>query len=457
MDTKNLMNDRSLRKKDFICIGYCLVIIGAFIVTAMISFLSEYGIHPDEYDVKLCMDWCMDRWIWPDMRLTGAGLGNTYSGYGYTKVCNYTPYFLIFSKIAFVFQKIMGNLPYYRMPNLLLMAVMCVYILKKLKTQNWLMLGFGICIQAWYIFSYVTADAEDFFLAFFAIVMLGDEDSLLWKTLNSQPDKPVRGRDLVCCIALGVMYGVLMLGKPYYYAIHAFTFTVLIIHLVKSKINYRKSLLSKYLLIAGIAIAIFAGRTAIEIHYYGFDKMEVKEQMMEQYCDYDKNPRTPPEEQAQTWRMVSKGYSLPDLFRLDPKWFEKTFRSYASYSVYNDGHVLFYIAMAALYGIIYVWMGISLCRNGDKWTFIIVSLFISGSLAASVLFSYLWDDQPQGRYVLTIGLFACYLGSRTRTLWQNRIFRGVVLSAACLSILYYGLFVSRKVIDLGYVRELLRL
>ena len=91
-----------------------LVILGAFVVACMISFLSEFGKHPDEYDVRACMDWCMTRWIWPDMRLMGTGLGDTFSGYGYTKVCNYTPYFLIFSKIAAVFKIFMENLPYFR-------------------------------------------------------------------------------------------------------------------------------------------------------------------------------------------------------------------------------------------------------------------------------------------------------------------------------------------------------
>jgi len=451
MDTKNLMNDRSLRKKDFICIGYCLVIIGAFIVTAMISFLSEYGIHPDEYDVKLCMDWCMDRWIWPDMRLTGAGLGNTYSGYGYTKVCNYTPYFLIFSKIAFVFQKVMGNLPYYRMPNLLLMAVMFVYILKKLKTQNWLMLGFGICIQAWYIFSYVTADAQDFFLGFFSVVFLADKESILWKALDTG------SRRTFYCILLGIMYGIMLLGKPYYYAILVLTFVVLVGHLVKSEINIRKPLLARYFLIAGIAVAILAGRAAVDLHYYGLDKASAKEQMAEQYCDYDKNPRTPPEDQVQTWKMPSKGYSLPDLFRFEPRWFEKTFRSYVSYSVYIDGNNLYYIVMALLYAAIYIWIGVYLCRSGDKWIFITGSALIVGNITASVLFSYIYDNQPQGRYLLPVALTVCYLGAVARDLWKNCIFRMIVLGAACLSVLYFGLYVSRKVIDLGYVRELLRL
>ena len=448
------------RKKDIFVIISSLVIIGAFIVVAMISLLSELGMHPDEFDVKLCLDWCMKRFIWPDMRLTGEGLGDTYSGYGYTKVCNYSPYFLIFSKIALVFKQFMANLPYYRMPNLILMAGICVYMLMKLQEKNYLMLGFGMCIQAWYIFSYVTADAEDFILAFFAIALLCDKNS------DPRGDASVDGGGRKSVgglngnlnrlpIALGVLYGLMLLGKPYYYATLVLIFIVYLERLVKSEVKIRKQLLPRYILIAGIAFAILAGRAAIDLHYYGFDKASAKQQMEEQYADPDKNPLTPIEEQEPTYHMASKGYSVADFFEYNPDWFELSFRSFASYSVYPDGHTIFYIVMGLLYAAVYVWLGITLCRDGDTWIFVVVTLLNIGNVIASLLNSYLIDSQPQGRYLLPIALATCFLGARARRVWDNRIFRTLVLAASCLSILYFGLFCSRKLIDLGYVKTLL--
>ncbi|SCY06716.1 hypothetical protein SAMN02910292_00764 [Lachnospiraceae bacterium XBB2008] len=460
---------RSRIKENIFTYISALVIIGAFIVVAMVSFLSELGMHPDEFDVKMCMDWCMNRFIWPDMRLTGEGLGDTFSGYGYTKVCNYSPYFLIFSKIAYVFKQFMDVLPYYRMPNLLLMAVICVYTLKKLKDHNYLMLGFGMCIQAWYIFSYVTADAEDFLLGFFAIALLADEDSFLWRTLgvrhhyknvtevNNSVTVPITVSGIISCVLLGVMYGLMLLGKPYYYATLMLTFIVLAWRLIKSEINIRKQLLSRYILIAGVAFAILAGRAALDFHYYGFDKASAEQQMSEQYSDYDKNPLTPIEEQEPTYHMASKGYSIVDFFRYSPDWFELSFRSFASYSVYRDGHDLYYRVMAGLYLLIYVWLGVYLCNKGEKGIFIVVTLLNIGSVVASVLNSYLIDCQPQGRYLLPIALATCYLGARARKLMDHRGFRALVLITACLSISYFGLFASRKLIDLGYVRTLFSL
>lgn len=447
----------------------CLFVIGAFLVACMISFLSEYGKHPDEFDVRLCLDWCMNRWIWPDMRQMGVGLGDTYSGYGFTKVCNYTPYFLIFSKISYVFKQFMGNLPYYRMPNLLLMAVLIAYIIRKIRDNNWLMLGFGICVQAWYIFSYVTADAEDFLLAFLAAAMLADKDSLLWMTLDagaadgqtSENDpKPARMMDRHCvfrCIGLGIMYGLILLGKPYYYATLFLTFIVLMYHLIKTGINNRKTLICRYVLIAGVAFAILGGRALLDFHYYGFDKAEAKAQMAEMYSDYDKNPTTPIEDQTPMYRMASKGYTLPDMFRLEPKWFALSYKSFAAASIYYEGHLFYFTIIGLLYVVIYSWMGIYLCRHGEIPAFVFCTLLNIGSVVASILFSYLKDCQPQGRYLLQMVLTTCYLGSRATDLWKNRAFRSVVLAASCVSLLFFGLVETRKLIDLGYVRNLLSL
>lgn len=445
----------------------CLVMIGAFVVVCMISFFSEFGKHPDEFDVRACMDWCMSRWIWPDMRQMGLGLGDTYSGYGYTKVCNYTPYFLIFSKISYVFKQFMGNLPYYRMPNLLLMAFLIVYIIRKIRDNNWLMLGFGICVQAWYIFAYVTADAEDFLLAFISIAMLADRDSFLWRTLcvvepNGQSDAedkhPVRifdRRVVFGCIVLGIMYGLMLLGKPYYFATLFLTFIILLFHLIKSEVNNRKALLGRYILIAGVAFSILAGRALLDLHYYGFDKAQAEAQMSEKYSDYDKNPTTPIEEQTPTYHMASKGYALSDLFDYEPNWFALSYKSFVAASIYYDGHMLFFTVIGLLYIAIYVWLGIYLCRHGDVPVFVFCTVLNIGSVVASIFNSYLIDCQPQGRYLLPILLATCYLGSRATELWERKAFRIVVLAASCISLLFFGLVETRTFIDLGYVRNLL--
>ncbi len=454
-----------------------LVILGALIVTAMIALLSEYGMHPDEYDVRLCLDWCKTRWIWPDMRLTGEGLGDTYSGYGYTKVCNYTPYFLIAGKIAYVFEKFMGAFPYYRVPNLLLILLISVYMLKKLKSRDWLMLTFGICVQAWYIFSYVTADAMDFAAAFFALVFLADDKSILWKTLRSENQTVSKETEDVLpsisetdrisnairncmCVLLGILYGLILLGKPYYWAVLVLTFIVILRTIIKSRINKSDIVISSFLpraiAIMCIAFAILLARFALDIYYYGTSKAEVKTQMEITYADPDKNPATHIDEQSPTYRMYSKGYSLTDMFSFDPGWIRETYRSFVSARVTVSGDEWYFILIGVLYAFLYVKISVSLIKQGDLWLFITGSALNLGNIIASVLNSYMVDCQPQGRYLLPILLTVAFMASKAVSLKEDKIFRSALLASACLSLFYFGLFDSRKLIDLTYARSLFR-
>lgn len=68
------------------------VIAGALLVVCIIGLFSALGLHPDEWDVKACLDYGMTHFLPPDMR--DPAVAQTYSGYGYTKLENYTWYFL---------------------------------------------------------------------------------------------------------------------------------------------------------------------------------------------------------------------------------------------------------------------------------------------------------------------------------------------------------------------------
>lgn len=456
MDLRSSIKSNLFR---YLCI---LVFIGAFVVITAIALLSEFGVHPDEYDVRACLDWGMNHFIWPDMRIKGIGLGDTYSLYGYTKLSNYTPYFLIAGKIAYVFKCFMGYLPYYRMPNLLLALFITLLNIKEIKRKPYVILGFGICVQAWYIFSYVTADAQDFLLTYLSILLLADPDSPLWRTLGVRGagDHKTEGidrKDLIACVILGLLYGLILLGKPYYYANLVLTFIVVIQEIIKTKVNKKKYSLIKGFLILGVCLIVWLARAGLDFYYYGMDKSSIEIEMAEEYASADKKPSTPPEEQDVTWRMASKGYTLADFFDINDDWFIKSFRSFAGARITVEGEELYFAVIALLYIALYIMIGLYAFREGNSFIFITGTLLGIGGIAASVINSYMVDSQPQGRYLLPIVLTTCYLASLSGNLWKNRLFKAVVLAAAFLSLMYFGLVDIRKLIDLSYVRELLSL
>ena len=99
------------------------VIAGALLVVCIIGLFSALGLHPDEWDVKACLDYGMTHFLPPDMR--DPAVAQTYSGYGYTKLENYTWYFYLAGKIALLFKTMFCSLAYYREP----FAVCCPRLL----------------------------------------------------------------------------------------------------------------------------------------------------------------------------------------------------------------------------------------------------------------------------------------------------------------------------------------
>lgn len=443
------------KNKDIFGIVSAIVLVGAFLVITMISLLSEHGIHPDEYDVKACLDWAMGHIIWPDMRLMGEGLGDTYSWYGYTKMSNYTVYFLVASKIAYIFKLFMGVWPYYRMPNLLLAIMLMVVMIKNVSTKKYLMLAFGVCVQAWYIFSYVTADALDFVFAFIALIILADENSVLWSVIKENEKSK---RNTIRLIGIGLLYGMMLLGKPYYYSVMVLTFVVLVSFLLKKEKTERKAIFNKYLIVLITCLLVYGARAGLDFYYYGTDKANIELEMMEKYAVEDKKPSTPVEEQLQTYHAYDKGYPISFIFEDDPQWFAKSFRSYVSAQMMNDGPLAYFIIMGIMYAVIIVWISVNLYRaEGGKIVLFTGWILIIGGVVASVLNSYFIDSQPQGRYLLPIALITSYMSSRVPAVFKDKRFATIVLLTACLSVAYFGLVDSRDLIDLGYVRNILGL
>lgn len=86
------------KRIDCFSLFFIAVMAGALLVVVLIGLFSDLGLHPDEWDVKMCLDYGMTHFLPPDMR--APGLGDTYSWYGYTKLDNYTWYFFLAGKVA---------------------------------------------------------------------------------------------------------------------------------------------------------------------------------------------------------------------------------------------------------------------------------------------------------------------------------------------------------------------
>ncbi|MDO4293128.1 MAG: hypothetical protein Q4C65_07880 [Eubacteriales bacterium] len=424
---------------DWFTLTAVAVMAGAMLVVVLIGLFSPLGLHPDEWDVKACLDYGMTHFFPPDMR--AEEVSGTYSGYGYTKLENYTWYFYLAGKIALLFQAMCYGIAYYRIPNLLLFAALAFVFVRNVRRKNWLMAAFGICVQAWYIFSYTTADALDFFLSFLAVYLLADEDSLLYRTVDS---RRLSGRTAGSIVLLGLLYGNIALGKQNYLAILALVFVVLLLRLIWQKDRAQRRILWRnYLLILGVFAAVFLFRAGFDLIHYGADKAQVKEAVAIAHADYDKNPSTPQQERNPSWRMFSQGKSILAVFEENPEWFSMTYKSFCGLLQDHDTGAWYYWCMGILYTALFAGAGIHTFRQRDnlqgKLLFTTGALLMLGGLVASILNSWLIDSMAQGRYLLPAILIFGYLTSRTPDLLQKRHYRLLLSAAGVLSVGYFGL------------------
>lgn len=362
----------------------------------------------------------MTHFLPPDMR--DPAVAQTYSGYGYTKLENYTWYFYLAGKIALLFKMMFCSLAYYRVPNLLLFAALAFYFVRNIRQKNWLMVALGICVQSWYIFSYTTADALDFTISFAITCLLCNPQSLLYRTVEK---KKLCRRDIPAFLLLGLLFGNIALGKQCYLAILALSFFVLLLRLIWQKDPLQKKVLWRnYLIIVGVFLAVFAFRAGFDIAHYGTEKSQVKEAVAIQYADYDKNPSTPTEELNPSWHMYSRGYTLPDVFAENPDWFAMSYKSFCGLLQDHDTGAWYYWCMGLLYLTLFAGIGIATFRQPDnlqgKIRFVICTLLMVGELAASIVNSWLIESMAQGRYLLPCILIAGYLASTVPELFQKK-------------------------------------
>lgn len=424
---------------DFLTLFATAVMAGALLVVIVIGLFSDLGLHPDEWDVKSCLDYGMTHFFPPDMR--DPEVAGTYSGYGYTKLDNYTWYFFLAGKIALLFQKMFYSIRYYRIPNILLFAALALFFVRNIKKKPWLMIASGICVQAWYIFSYTTADALDFFLSLLAVYELSAKNSLLYRTVSV---KKITRRNLPGFLLLGILFGMIALGKLNYLAILALIFFVLLYKLIRERDKgIRKNLWRNYWVIVGVFLIVFAARASFDLVHYGFEKASIEEEMSLIYSDPDKNPATPIEEQSPSYHMLSKGATLADFFAENPEWFSMSYQSFCGISALSRTNIWYYIIMGVLYAAIFLSIGIAVFRQKNNFwgrlEFITGFLLMLGGLIASVINSYVIDSQAQGRYLLPMVLIAGYLASRSPQLFEKRYYRALLIAAGVLSVAYFGL------------------
>lgn len=406
-------------------------IIGAVLLCFYIGSRSPFWLNPDEYEVRAAVRYYKTHWLPPDLR--SDSIADAFAVYGTSRHSEFNTFYFWTGKIGQLFKDAALQS---RWLNMGLFAVMAAMVVKYCKKYFALLFVLLLTPQLWFIYSYTTSDALDFFWGFLCILQLMKEDSILNRILNEKFSK----KQIPAYFLMALLFVNMFWAKVSFYPILLFVFLILLIRLFEKQGEERKILFRKYLILVGMTFAVFAIRYMItDFRYYGFDKYGVYNEVMELRATYEYKPSTPPQEQAGSIYLYNKGVPL-SLFFGEMRFNQDLFNTFAGFfGNYNFGMAgWYYTAMAILYLALFGCLIFELIKMKDKKKWLEFAA-VTGCIASQYLLvfinGYFVDFQPQGRYMLPALLYVAYLVYTCKESRNNKVIR-LILCATCILSLY---------------------
>lgn len=421
--------DRFTRTTSWI---YAAGIFGAVLLCVYLANRSPFWFNPDEYEAKAVSNYYFSHWMPPDIR--SDSIADTFAVYGTTRHSEFNTFYFWTGKLG---QWFSDTAVQCRILNMILFTVMSAIVIKNCRKYFALLFALLLTPQLWYIFSYSTSDAMDFFVGFLCIYQLIKEDSLLNRLLK----EPLSGKKIPGYLLISLLFVHLFWAKITFYPVLFFLFLILLIRLFEKQGNERKDLLIKYVIIVGMTLGIFMIRYMItDFGYYGFEKNRIVKEMMEIRATYPYKPSTPPQEQAKSIYLYNKGLTLKEFFSPKMEFNKNLFRTVAGFfGRYDFGAAdWYYVGMAVLYICLFACLIYELYKGRErkKWLeFAAVVVCIGIQYLLIVINGYFVDFQPQGRYMLPSLLYVTYLVYTCKEAQKNKIIR-LILCATCVMSLY---------------------
>lgn len=412
-------------------------ILGAVLLCFYIGSRSPFWLNPDEYEVRAAVRYYRTHWLPPDLR--SDSIADAFAVYGTSRHSEFNTFYFWAGKIGQFFKDAALQS---RWLNMGLFAAMAAVVVKYCKKYFALLFVLLLTPQLWFIYSYTTSDALDFFWGFLAVFQLMKEDSTLNRLLKGSISK----KEIPSYLLLSFLFVNMFWGKISFYPILLFVFLILLIRLFDKQGEERKVLFRKYLILLGLTFAIFAIRYMItDFRYYGFDKYGVYNEVMELRATYEYKPSTPPQEQAGSIYLYNKGVPL-SLFFGEMRFNQDLFNTFAGFfGNYNFGMAdWYYFAMAGFYIALFGCLIYELIKMKSKRKWLEFAA-VMGCIASQYLLvfinGYFVDFQPQGRYMLPALLYVAYLVYTCKESKNNKVIR-LILCGTCILSLYAYLTVG---------------
>ncbi len=429
-----------IKEKYYIYIFY-ICLIASFIGMALIAIFSNEYTHPDEQQTKAAVLYYEDHNLIPDIRQLSD---EYYSGYGMTRLSELNPYYFIAGKISGLFDFSHR----YRIFNVVLGIILIVISVLNIKKCPALSFAFALTPQLWYIFSYATSDAFDYFICFLCLYQVLKPDSMLGHILDATKKSP-----FYYYIFPGILFGTTLLAKKNYFLVSLWLGIYFLFRLIRCAKENRLILFSRLIILFMIAMTVFLLRLAADYTVYGFDKKEIVAADMEKHAfdDYSLKNEVP---SAASYHLKDKGTALSDvLFHMDfHKLLGMSFCGlYGAYSIgtSNIYYILYSICFALLLLLIAksVFLKPKDALRKVEFTTLLFLMFFSYVLV--VINAWAVDFQPQGRYLFPALIVVSYALTFVSTEDDKKALRCLLSALLLLSTASFLIIGTLQIIRLA--------
>jgi len=428
----NLVRNFSLRFSSGV-VTVCLIVV--FVVSLLMALGAKFNGSPDERDHFMTADYYKTH--------SSTPLRNAESGaYTYNSLWNYSRVYLkvadyfIAGKVSNLFDRWFDSYISVRFFGLFLI-VLFIFLSVRFPRSGVVLLPFLFTPQTWYLFSYVNDASFPLFLSF----------CLLLLTESIKPrlvDEDFNFKKVIGIVFIGLLLGLLLLSKKnylvftFFYLFYIFTLPIKISGKIAADfrgfVHSFKRFVKVPLAILGIALCVFAARELT------VDRQKVPLAIQtETYYNQSK---------VSFEKHVATGISGEARFKSYPKmmkkWVHNSFKSFfGTYGFMRYwGTKFYYKAIVVLLLLLMLGILTTIYIRKDWelafWSLLFLASFVVIIFASSYLYSYRYDYQAQGKYLVPIlpilGLIFLKAEQRMGTKYFNRFMMPLFIALFLLSL-----------------------
>lgn len=456
------MNSRLIKSEIFTSFALLKIfLVVAVLLSLTMAFWSNFDRHPDELFHFEAAKYYVNHFLPPE--ISDPEIRASYSVYGVSYLnYHWAEYFSAGKFMLLTSPVLRDQLLAARLFPVFLFTVLTAFFIYRSRGDNAefiLPCVLLVSPQVWYIFSYVNNDAFALFVSIIAAYQIGYQKSLLSEFLQSDLFLPkISGG-----IFFGFLTGLLLIVKPNYWTFLLFAALWLVF-----AYSLKTSVIKKFAFISLVAFAVLTFRVGMdfyvngETNYAGFSylnkfygNLENKGKLLvyqESIAEYPFRPSTVENDLANTHpdlNLRKKGVSFTEML-FEKGWFRLSSQSF--FGVYGYMNIYaknWFYGLFFLLGFLFTaYLFYAVLKSRDRQSIVqlaITALGVFLTIFVSMLLSWVYAFQPQGRYLFpALAMFGLFVYANRR-LFDGRILSLYVSAMFLLSVFSFILWGFRRI------------